>query len=68
MTECCIPEIPVSAEKPRGFKALENGKNVLVGNAAFSEVLTDLTDCNAPFTQPPDFDFGDVFVEDEHAA
>ena len=68
MRQAMISEIPVSGEEGRAFEAVEDLEDVLITGTASRQVRPDLAHRNAPFTQPPDFGFRDVFVSDEHAA
>ena len=63
-----IPEVPVTGEKRRALEPMKDGENVFVGGAGLGDVRPDLADSDAPLTQPPDFAFRDVFVDEEHAA
>lgn len=63
-----IPEILVASEQSRAFESMEDRNNVFVSGAGLGDVRPDLADSDPPLTQAPDFDFRDVFVEDEHAA
>lgn len=63
-----ILEVPVAGEKGRVLEPVEDRENVFVRGAQLGHVRPDLANGDAPFTQPPDFDFRDVFVDDEHSA
>ena len=55
-------------EKSRLLQPMQNGNDVFVSDTGSGDIRTDLAHVDAPFTQPPDFDVRDIFVDDEHAA
>ena len=67
MTQHRVPEVLIARKERRSLEPMQDGNDVFVGDAVPGDVRPDLSDGDPPFTQSPDFDFRDVFVDDEHA-
>ena len=48
----------------KGILSAEYAPSGDISNAGLGQVRTDLPHRDAPLTQTPDFDFGDIFVDD----
>lgn len=68
VSQMAFPEILIACEERRALEPVKNRKDVVIARAWPRQVRSDLPDGDAPFTQPPDLDLRDVFVDDEHAA
>ena len=68
MCQAPIPEILIAGEEGRTLEPMENWKDVVITDAGLGDIWADLANGDPPFTQPPDFDFRDVFVDEKHAA
>jgi len=63
MTKRWFVEISVFREERWSLEAMQNRKNVFVADAFFGDFFPDDPNGDAPLTQPPDFDLGDVLVD-----
>jgi hypothetical protein len=63
-----LKEILILSKQNRLHQPAKDRKEVLIRTAALRHIVANETDADARLTQPQDFEFGDVLVDEEHGA